>query len=581
MTLESAATPSTWAAHEDVHRTLSEMTLAEKIGQMTQVSNESITPEQAAEYSVGSILSGGDGNPQPNTAARWATMVGDYVAASAETRLQIPVVYGVDAVHGHSNVAGATIFPHNIGLGAVTDPDLVRRIGRATAVEMMATGVLWAFAPTVAVPQDIRWGRTYEGYSSDYQVVSDLGAALIEGLHGDTTAGSIDVMACAKHYVADGATSWGSTRKAEWVDWWDGWGETWRIDQGDARISEDELRRTHLAPYRSAVAAGVSSVMASYSSLHGEKMHGHRRLLTDVLKGELGFAGFVVSDWMGIDQLAPDYTDCVVQAVNAGVDMVMVPEDFLRFIDAMQRAVVEGRIPITRVDDAVRRILTAKRTVKDLSLSSSRPGLSEVGSAAHRSLAAEAVRRSAVLVKDHGVLPVERGQSEIFVAGEAADDIGLQCGGWTVGWQGGTGPTTEGSTLLNGLRSVFGDSVNYSPDAEFGDGRRGGLAIVVIAESPYAEGPGDSPAPTPRHEDVEVFHKARSRADRVVLVVYSGRPLLIPELIESSDAVVAAWLPGSEAAVLAELLAGKWLFEGQMPYSWPNSEADLTQVDRS
>ena len=562
-------------ALENIDRTLSEMSLQEKIGQMTQVSNECISHDQVVEYAIGSVLSGGDGNPQPNTAESWATMVGDFVAASTETRLKIPLVYGVDAVHGHSNVGGATIFPHNIGLGAVGDPDLVERIGEATAAEMMATGVLWAFAPTVAVPQDIRWGRTYEGFSSDHRVVSDLSAALIEGLHGDHDGGTIDVMACAKHYVADGAAAWGSTKKAEWVDWWDGWGETWRIDQGDARISEEELRRVHLAPYRAAVDAGVSSVMASYSSWHGDKMHGHRRLLTDVLKGELGFGGFVISDWMGIDQLAPDYTDCVVLAVNSGVDMVMVPEDFLRFIDAVEQAVVEGRIPIARIDDAVRRILTAKAAVNDLGLEGQRPSLSEVGSAAHRSLAAEAVRRSAVLLKDDGVLPVVRGQHEVYVAGQAANDIGLQCGGWTVGWQGGTGPTTQGSTLLDGLRSVFGESVTYSPNGDFGSAKQVGLAVVAVAEPPYAEGPGDCGEPRPRDEDLAAFHKARHRAERVILVVYSGRPLVIPELIEQSDAVVAAWLPGTEASVVAELIAGKWPFEGQSPHLWPDSKSDL------
>ena len=558
----------------EVERVISEMTLAEKIGQMTQVSNESITPDEAGELGIGSILSGGDGNPAPNTPEAWSLMVGDFMAASTESRLQIPLIYGVDAVHGHSNVGGATVFPHNIGLGGVGDPSLVQRIGVATSREMRATGVLWAFAPTVAVPQDIRWGRTYEGYSGNHETVAELGVGLVQGLQGGKDGGAIDVLACAKHYVGDGAAQWGSTENADWVGWWDGWGDTWKIDQGDARISEERLRRVHLRPYQSVIEAGVGSVMASYSSWNGEKLHGHGYLLTDVLKKEFGFDGFVVSDWMGINQLTPDYEDCVVLAINAGLDMVMVPDDYPRFISAMTDAVSDGRISIGRVDDAVRRILETKSKIRQLWSEDSRPPLSEVGSVSHRELAAEAVRRSAVLLKNNGVLPIPGDeQTRVAVAGEAADDIGLQCGGWTVGWQGGTGPVTAGSTLLDGMRRVLSDGVEFSPDAQFSE--EVNTAVVVVAERPYAEGPGDAAVPTVRPEDIVMFHKARSQADRVVLVVYSGRPLVIPELIERSDAVVAAWLPGSEAAVLAELLEGRWNFEGRLPHPWPHSEADL------
>ena len=283
---------------------IAEMTVAEKIGQMTQVSNDSISPAEVADYSIGSVLSGGNGNPAPNTPSAWKDMVGSFVQPAAGTRLGIPLLYGVDAVHGHSNVGGATIFPHNIGLGAAGDDDLVRRIGRATAMEMQATGVRWTFAPTLAVPQDIRWGRTYEGYGRDPALVSRLGAALVEGLQGPNQTDST-VLACAKHFVGDGATSWGTVRRNEAPRWWDGWGENWKIDQGDAQISEAELRSVHLPPYAAAIDAGVMTVMASYNSWNGVKLHGHRGLLTDVLKGELGFEGFVVSDWMGVDQVAP------------------------------------------------------------------------------------------------------------------------------------------------------------------------------------------------------------------------------------------------------------------------------------
>lgn len=549
---------------------VSEMSLAEKIGQMTQVSNLSISPDEVTEFAIGSVLSGGDGNPSPNNPTSWLGMVGDFVNASLRTRLAIPLVYGIDAVHGHSSVGGATIFPHNIGLGAVGDPDLVHRIGRATAEEMLATGVQWAFAPTLAVPQDIRWGRTYEGYSDDPELVAELGAALISGLHGPDPDRGIEVMGSAKHFVADGATEWDSTHRPAWNDWWDGWGDTWRIDQGDARISEEELRSVHLPPYQAAIEAGVTSVMASYSSWNGTKLHAHFDLLTGVLKDEMGFEGFVVSDWMGIDQLAPAYEDCVSTAINSGIDMVMVPDDYRRFIETMEAVVADGRIPLKRVDDAVSRILAAKQKLRRHSLDGL-PPLSEIGSKPHRLLAAEAVRRSAVLLKGAGP-PLLTGQLDsILVAGEAADDVGLQCGGWTVGWQGGTGPTTSGSTLLEGLKSIFGTAVRYSASGEFSDHGRADWAVAVVAEDPYAEGPGDSAELRPRDQDVAAFHAARRHAKRIVLVVYSGRPLVIPDLIERSDAVVAAWLPGSEASVLADVLAGRYEFEGQLPHPWPSA----------
>ena len=552
---------------------ISEMTLAEKVGQMTQVSNEAVTPTQVADNFIGSVLSGGNGNPAPNTPSVWADMVGSFVTASDDTRLEIPLLYGVDAVHGHSNVRGATVFPHNIGLGAAGDADLVERIGRATATEMAATGIHWAFAPTIAVPQDIRWGRTYEGYGRNPELVSRLGKALITGLqdpHWDTTT-----LACAKHFVADGATGWGTAARSMWSDWWDGWGETWQIDQGDASISETELRTTHLLPYAAAIEAGVMTVMASYSSWNGVKMHGHRHLLTEVLKGELGFRGFVVSDWMGVDQLGPDYEENIVTSINAGVDMVMVPEEFERFIDAMTQVITSGLIPVTRIDDAVARILRAKRVAGLTASKTRQPSLQAVGSAEHRSLAAEAVRRSVVLLKNDDALPLPTDAPSIHVAGKAANDIGLQCGGWTVGWQGGTGRVTPGTTLLEGLRASVSADVEYDPTGRFTDMEQCDIAVVCIAEPPYAEGPGDSARPTATDEDCAVFARMRERARVLVLVIYSGRPLIIPELAAKADAVVAAWLPGSEGAALGELLAGQHSFEGQTPQPWPRAFGDL------
>lgn len=553
-----------------VDAVLAEMTLAEKIGQMTQVSNESISPTEVADHFIGSVLSGGNGNPTPNTPEAWADMVGSFVEAAHGTRLSLPLIYGVDAVHGHSSVRGATVFPHNIGLGAAADPELVERIGEATREEMLATGIRWAFAPTIAVPHDIRWGRTYEGFGRDPELVSTLGAASIAGLQG-STPGRLEVLACAKHFVADGATSWGTAPRLDFIDWWDGWGEVWQIDQGDARISEPDLRSIHLRPYRAAIDAGVATVMASYSSWNGVKVHGHRRLLTDVLKGELEFDGFVVSDWMGLDQLDASYETSVVTALNAGIDMVMVPDEFRRFIDTVTSAVASGQIPMDRIDDAVRRILRTKQAAGLFDGTAEAPSLAVVGSRDHRELAAEAVRRSAVLLKNDGALPLS--SESIGVAGAAADDIGLQCGGWTVGWQGGTGSTTPGTTLLDGLRSLGHPHIAFEASGHFPD--RVDLGIVCIAEAPYAEGPGDSACPTATEADRAAFARTRAIADRLVLVIYSGRPLVIGDLIEQSDAVVAAWLPGTEAGALAEVLEGHRPFEGRTSQPWPRARADL------
>jgi beta-glucosidase len=557
-----------------IDETISEMTLAEKIGQMTQVSNESITPAEVSDHFIGSVLSGGNGNPTPNTPQVWADMVGSYVEAADRTRLGIPLLYGVDAVHGHSNVGGATVFPHNIGLGSAGDENLMAKIGRATSEEMLATGITWAFAPTLAVPQDIRWGRTYEGYGRDPSLVSSMGAALIRGLQS-TEPGRPTALACAKHFVGDGATTWGTAPRLDFVDWWDGWGESWQIDQGDARISEEDLRSIHLRPYLAAIDAGVMTVMASYNSWNGVKLHAHRGLLTEVLKGELGFGGFVVSDWMGIDQLDPSYATSVAAAINAGIDMVMVPDEYRRFIAAMKDAVASGVIPLSRVDDAVRRILRVKAAGRLFDAHLETPSVDVIGSAEHRSLAAEAVRRSAVLLKNNGALPITSSMGSVHVAGEAADDIGLQCGGWTVGWQGGIGPTTLGTTLLEGLRTLGHADIAFDPSGRFDDQARIDVGIVCIAERPYAEGLGDSAAPDATATDREVFARMREACDRLVLVVYSGRPLVIGDLIEQADAVVAAWLPGSEAGALAEVLTGRLPFEARTSQPWPRSLTDL------
>lgn len=547
---------------------LEEMTLAEKIGQMTQVDKNSITTAEVADHGIGSILSGGGGNPPTNDPGSWRDMVHGFLDAGSDSRLGVPVLYGVDAVHGHSNVRGATIFPHNIGLGATRSAELVERIGRATAVETAATGVNWNYAPVLAVPQDIRWGRTYEGFGEDTALVTELGVALQRGLQGSDLTSPDAVLATPKHFVGDGAAEWGTSETA---DYW--------IDQGDTGITERELRSIHLAPYLDAVDQGALSVMASYSSFQGTKLHASRWLLTDVLKGEIGFEGFVVSDWAAIDQIDPnDYAASVVAAINAGVDMNMVPGDFITFQDVMTAAIESGEIPMERIDDAVRRILRAKFALGLFERPHPDPSLVDrIRSEEHVALAAEAVTRSLVLLSHDGdALPVS-GET-ILVAGQAADDIGWQSGGWTISWQGAVGPTTAGTTILDGIvERAGGDaSVLHDRSGRFEGGpERADVGIVVIGERPYAEGQGDNGRLTIDGSQTALLDTLRPRVDRLVLVVVSGRPLMIADMVGRADAVVAAWLPGSEGAAVADPLFGIVPFTGALPITWPRSVDQL------
>jgi beta-glucosidase len=544
------------------------MTLPEKAGQMAQVDRGAITPSEVAEFAVGSVLSGGGGNPEPNTPSSWRAMVGEFVDAARRSRLGIPLLYGVDAVHGHANVVGATVFPHHIGLGATGDAALVEAVYRATALEAAATGVRWDFAPTLAVSIDPRWGRCYESFSDDPELVAALGVAAIRGLMGAGVDRPDSVLACAKHFVGDGATTWGSASRAPWTDWWNGWGSQWHIDQGEVSLDEADLRATHLRPYVDAIAAGALTVMASYNSWHGEKLHGHRRLLTEVLKEELGFEGFVVSDWMGIDQLDADPYRSVVMAIDAGIDMVMVPFDFERFIGDVVAAVDSGDLAATRVDDAVRRIITVKHAMglfRDDPLPG--PPVDVIGSDEHRRLARRTAAASAVLLEHRGeTLPIISGP--ILLAGAGADDIGLQCGGWTVEWQGAPGPITPGTTILTGLRDA-GLGVEFDPQGEFAAEKSAPVGIVVVAERPYAEGLGDRGDLTLPAEDAALIARVRPRVDRLVLVVLSGRPLVLGASADLCDAIVAAWLPGTEGSGVADVLTGTRPFVGRLPRHWP------------
>lgn len=562
---------------------LQQMTLAEKAGQMTQIEKNSVSLADVAAYGIGSVLSGGGGNPTPNTPADWAAMVRGFEEAALTSRLGIPLLYGTDAVHGHSNLKGAVIFPHNVGLGAAGDEGLVERIGQVTAAELRATNVHWTFAPTVAVAQDIRWGRTYEAYGEDPDLVSRLGCALIRGLQrgAPDTDEARCVLPSVKHFVADGGTRWGSTRGYAWLDWWpfDNPDSQWVIDQGDSEIDEATLRAIHLPPYQAAVDAGALNVMVSYSSWQGTKLHAHKYLVTDVLKGELGFQGFVVSDYLALDQLAADYEQCVVMAINAGLDMVMVPFDYKRFIDTLVGAVEKGLIPMARIDDAVRRILAVKLALGLFEHPFGEEALlADVGSEAHRQVAREAVRKSLVLLKnDRGCVPLRKDTPVIRVAGAGAHDLGIQCGGWTIEWMGDRGAITEGTTILDAVCQAVSPAtdVQYNVSGEFDTTTVAPLGIAVVGETPYAEGVGDRPDLSLSPQDKALIARMRAQCDQLVVIVLSGRPLIITDVLDDCDAVVAAWLPGTEGQGVADVLFGDYPFTGCLPFTWPLSMAQI------
>ncbi len=557
-------------AAQRVEDLLGRMTLAEKVGQMTLVEKDSIAPGDIAVLGIGGLLSGGGGSPDENTPEAWAEMVGAFQDEALASRTGMPLLYGVDAVHGHNNVRGAVIFPHNIGLGAADDPELMERIGRVTAAEMIATGIYWNYAPAVSVPQDIRWGRTYEGYSENTARVSELAAAYLRGLQGGDLADPATVLATPKHYVGDGGTAWGSSSTGDY-----------QIDQGVTEADEDTLRAVHLPPFTRAIEEGAQSIMVSYSSWGGLKMHAQEYLITEVLKGELAFGGFVLSDWGAIDQITNDYYEAVVAAINAGIDMNMVPYDYRRFIDTLTRAVEAGDVSEERIDDAVRRILAVKFA---LGLYERPHGdddlLAAVGSAAHRAVAREAVAKSLVLLKnDAELLPLDPALPALYVAGEAADDVGIQSGGWSIEWQGATGDITEGTTILEAIRETVGEgtTVVYDPFGRFEDATGGppGVCLAVAGERPYAEGFGDSAELRLPVGDLRMLNRLADRCDQVAVVLISGRPLIVTDLVRDWDALVAAWLPGTEGQGVADVLFGAEPFTGTLPVTWPANVRQL------
>jgi beta-glucosidase len=567
---EAPASLAAW--DEQADELLGRMTLAEKVGQMTQVDQEFLEdPADIERFFLGSLLSGGNSDPSDgNDLESWTNLYDRLQARTRSARLGIPLLYGIDAVHGHSNVLGAVVFPHNIGLGATRNAELVRRIGEITAREMRATGLQWNFAPCVCVPRDERWGRSYEGFSEDPELVAELGAAAVRGLQGADLSGALAVLATAKHFAADGGTAMGT-----------GAGGGQGLDQGDARMDEETLRRLHIRPYQEAIAAGVGSIMPSYSSWNGVKMSGSRYLLTDVLKGELGFEGFLISDYRAVNQLDPDYKVAIETSINAGMDMVMVPDTYEEFIRHLTDLVEEGRVPMARIDDAVRRILRVKLAMglldPDRSHSADRALHASFGSAEHREVARQAVRESVVLLRNEGgTLPLDKQAARIHVAGKSADNLGFQTGGWTIDWQGGSGDVTSGgTTVLAAMRRAVspGTAVTFTQDGSGAEGAD--VGVVVIGERPYAEGNGDRGELSLDDEDRAAVAAVRAAGIPVVVVVVSGRPLILGEVLEQSDALLAAWLPGTEGDGVADVLFGDYEPSGRLSFTWPRSVDQL------
>jgi len=561
---------------------LAKMSVDQKVGQMIQAEIKSISPDDAAKYHIGSILNGGGSWPTDKAdgpLGAWLNLANLFYGASMDTgddRLAIPIMWGTDAVHGHNNVIGATIFPHNIGLGAANNPELMRDIGTATAREVAVTGIDWTFAPTVAVARDARWGRTYESYSDDPKIVADLSKELILGLQGhpalDNFLTEQKIVATAKHFIGDGGTAAGD-------------------DQGDTVISESELFKIHGQGYVQALGVGTQTVMASFNSWNGQKIHGHKYLLTNVLKDRMGFDGLVVGDWNGHEQIEGCTKISCPQAINAGVDLIMVPEDWKAFQENTVKQVKSGEITMSRIDDAVRRILRVKYRAG--MFESGKPSEHRlagraklIGHADHRAVARQAVRESLVLLKNDGVLPLNP-SSNILVTGSGADNPVMQSGGWTVTWQGRDlesrilnprsyykGHTSIFEGLESAIKSARGTLITDT------DSSQTDAAIVVFGEEPYAEFEGDLASldfDLTANKDFKIVQELKARNIPVVTVFLSGRPRGINAAIDVSDAFVAAWLPGSEGAGVADVLLsspeGKpvYNFKGRLPFNWPQT----------
>ena len=624
-----------------VDELVQKMTLDEKVGQMTQVDKRMLDSEEdIAKYFLGSILSGGGSVPDDNTPKGWVNMINNYQRQALSTRLKIPLIYGIDAVHGHNNVVGATVFPQNIGLGCSNNPELIYQVNHATAVEVAATGLHWTFSPCITVPQDDRWGRQYEGFSESTEIVTRLTHAAITGYEDalDIFDGR-QIAACAKHFIGDGGTNWETGSLKEGI-------HTYKIDRGDTQLTEEELRKVHLPPYLEAVKAGVKTVMISFNSWNGVKCHGSKYLINDLLKTELNFEGLVVTDWAGIDEIPGDYKSDIITSINAGIDLVMVPgslygqNHYKTFIELLIEAVKEGSIPMSRIDDAVRRILLVKH---DLGLFESPYGkieyASHVGSEEHRRVARDAVRKSMVLIKNESnILPLKKNEN-LTIVGSGANNLGMQNGGWTVEWQGKIRPDFKildkngngtikpkevnsyfkgiydskydsgaansffknmdkdsngsvnqeefqgyeksspfqpnGTSILSAILEASDESglVTYDPSAN--NLSKEDIVIAVIGEYPYAEGYGDNPSIELNSHDKAVLERCYESGNQMIVIMLSGRPLVINNHVKKWNGFIAAWLPGMAGEGVSDVVFGDYSPTGKLSFSWPRNTGQL------
>lgn len=536
------------------------MTVAEKIGQMALIEKNSINDlNDIAKYGLGALMSGGGGHPNDNTPAGWLAMIKNFQSYSQKTRLSIPLLYGIDANHGHSNIPEATIFPHFIGLGASKDPELVKKIAQATAEEVAATGINWVYSPNLDVAQDFRWGRTYETFGSDPILIGNLGQAFIDGLQS-SNQNSLTMAAAAKHYLGNGASEWGSSINKNFF-----------IDQGNSKLSEKELRKTHLEPFKQAVNAGVKSVMVGLNKWNNKKISANKYLITDVLKKELDFKGFVFSDWYGIFEKEPNKYEALVKSINSGVDMIMLPYDYKFFSDSLMLALTKNDITQSRIDEAVRRILKVKFEIGLFDNSAATTAnLTAVGSKSHKNLARLAVRKSLVLLKNNNVVPISKKTGTILIAGSSANNLGKQSGGWTAEWQGIDGNWIPGITILKGIQHIAQNAdVKYDINANFiGQKSLADIGIAVVGEKPYAEGWGDNEYPQLTSEDIQTINNLKKISKKIIVIIVSGRPLDIKEYAANWDAIIAAWLPGTEGQGVADVLFGDYPFTGILPVKW-------------
>jgi beta-glucosidase len=572
----NSTSAKSFSSYESQARELSaKMTLEEKVGQMTQAEQDALKEfSDIRTYALGSLLSGGSSDPKEgNSVTAWSDLNDRVQTESLKSRLGIPLVYGIDAVHGHNNVLGATIFPHNIGLGCTRNPRLVEEAGRITANEVRATGINWTFAPCVTVPRDKRWGRTYEGFGESHELARTLGGAAVRGLQGNNLSNPLSVLACAKHWVGDGGTKMGTGT-------FGGPNAKHLLDQGDTQLSERELLEIHGQGYSAAIKAGVGSIMPSYNSWNGVKVSASRRLMTEILKQEMKFDGFLISDYNALDQITPDYKQAIAISINAGMDMVMVPKKYREFHQLLVALVKEGGVPQARIDDAVLRILQVKIAMglmdKSRSQLADRSLHASFGSVAHRQAARQCVRESMVLLKnDRKILPLRKNAKRIHVAGKSADDIGNQCGGWTIDWQGKSGKVmTGGTTILEAIKKTASPGTQVTSSLDGKNATGADVAVVVMGETPYAEGRGDRSELSLAEEDIGAIDNLNRAGVPVVAILVSGRPLLMEPVLGKIQGLIAAWLPGTEGQGVADVLFGDYRPTGKLSVSFPRSMSD-------